>query len=1213
MRPELWKIYDKKGSNLNIYGEPILPLIITGDGKDAAGYAITDPSSLIVRTHISNSGWGYTTNTSVKVDYQFSSDGQPISVDASITYVDVSIFNPVGQNSSGIKSITIDSSAEWFYPATTYAAAIFLDPVSQGLVETEHLTFFRDDPSLGFINPYDTSNSTLLFRMMGDEDVIKFFTLDENSQEISWADELIFDVSSYVVGRGLQVNVGFRADDEGVYERRMLVYHVIDDEEYPLLEIIVNAQSIGKDERFDALLSNFGLYKPESISQLFKEVDINEDLPDWKILNYKAKHLILEHNHIMPFIGTYKGLINAIKWLGYEDIKVKEWFKNVKENKKLSLYVPYDAEGRMRTIKMFSPAERRNLKKLNQLSLVYCINRETGEYDEWGNPETENCYEYNLNEILIKLFALKKWLEKNIIGVNARIWDLTGEGIYIETFKNFIYGTQNLGTEANYVQSLTPTTVNPDAELVSGDASILLTLKEYDTVNIQDTKATILDMARYVYAEIDGTLGLYSPTEYVNSNPQDPSAVWVGSPFVSPWKDLYDIQWKLSVDKEKAGVVTTDFVTAPLLIKDNEIKFYNYFDTSSRFFDISANVDVTLEKAYLRDPSIDVWEDSIAYSIYKEYDASTLKPTGKWIVESSMGVVNKSWGYVSLQTTNSASLTYAFDDNYMAPLFFIENYKWTDASGISHVLDRDYYLDIEDGKISMDSSTTAVNGDLIDIENFINFNYDTSLSEQKISLIVTYTSPRMPIFSFDPAAAEYRYHNPEASLNMVEDNSIYRMDVNHAGNYNIEIYGWNGQNNLFFNFDRDGYDVYQKYPTINSYIDTSCAGNVVASCTSTYLTAADVSLLIDKYPIFERIIPLQGLTLMYDTQGMPYINVPSITYFQDLPKSNSITRYYNLTERIYDISGVNIKVDQDYQSFLPGDLVNLVHFDKGKYSFIKEASASIVAGTAPNFVIDNAPLDFANDVSTDWYILNSTERDVKNGVNNVGLQTFTCDIADYRFRENQLVAILIENSTGKWGASFRVLDSSTTLGPNGYQHVLKGNIPEFCVGDCSLYAKHAFSAYSDFSIDVVNANEVNNDFEIYLDDVYYHQYYLDDTFVLLNINFDQERVLEQWYDPSTDGSLAPAYYPFDHSIQLDISTLVILRSEYDVSNYMIGQKNIWTITNHDTNDLIMEVFNDSVSYIFNEAGEYDVKVESYDSYGNLKTQLFEGLIKINDD
>jgi len=95
---------------------------------------------------------------------------------------------------------------------------------------------------------------------------------------------------------------------------------------------------------------------------MFKESDINEDLPDWELINSKSKHMILEHDKIIPYIGTYKGLINAIKWLGYDDIFFREWFLDVKSDKKLSFIVPYDAKDRTQTILMFNSDERKTLK-----------------------------------------------------------------------------------------------------------------------------------------------------------------------------------------------------------------------------------------------------------------------------------------------------------------------------------------------------------------------------------------------------------------------------------------------------------------------------------------------------------------------------------------------------------------------------------------------------------------------------------------------------------------------------------------------------------------------------------------------------------------------------------------------------------------------------------------------------------------------------------
>jgi hypothetical protein len=1277
MKPELWKVYDKHGDNLNLSADPYLRMIFSTDvGKNAAGYAITDPSTAqIIRTHISNTGWGYDNNTAVYLDYTFSETGAAFQVDSSILYCDVSVFIPEFVISKGIGSVLIDDSTNFIYPSVTYAGAIFLDPVSVDLIETEHLSFFQE-ASIGLITPYDTSYGTLVFKMMGDEDDIKFFTLNNHTQEITWVEELIYDVSSYLVGQGIQINIGFKSDKEGVFERRMVVYHRIGTNNYALAEIVINAQSIGQDERLDTLLENFGLYKPKAFPQLFKEVDINEDLPDWKVLNYKAKHLILEHNQIMPYIGTYKALINAIKWLGYDDIYLKEWFRDVKEKKKISLYIPYDADERKKTIKYFKPEERRNLKKLNQLSLFYCITRETGEIDDWGNPITENCYAYNINEVLIKLFALKEWLERHIIGVNARIIDITGEGVYFERFENYIYGTYNLGSDANYEQSLTPYTLDENSELTYGDASILLSLKEFYTLKIENLTSTFAEMAHYGW---DPSNGFFSIEEYNGLSYVDPSAVFFGSTYMYPFKDLYDIQWVLSTEKND-GVVTSKFVTNPLFIHDNEIKFYNIYDVSSMFYDVSADVRVFINKGYLRDVSDDVWTSSLSYSIYPNMyinmDTSTMKTfvvDGSYAIVDGSGVIKTSHdgstllfnshlnpvyftidgcafvysdvstkiesplpnGYIlessigalwyfnrefCLLPDASPNLMYGFDDNYHVPLLTIKNYKFVDASGTSVTSNKIFFLDILDGRITMDTSVLMDNGDMATLENTIYFNYDTSSSEQNIRLGISYSSSRMIFFNLDPSDASTLYYNSDASAHMIEDNSVYRMDINYTGDYNVYIYGWDGQNTMYYNYLRDKYEVWQKYPEINAYIDTSLAVNLISStlCVSTHLSAFDACTLVwtNREPIFDVPIPLQGLTLENDGSDY-YINVPSMTYFQDLPVN--IAKFYNLTERITNISDVNITIDPDYESFYAKDYVKLIKFDKRKNLFISESSSYIISGTSPNFVLDVSPVGFEIDSSTEWYIINDTSRLISQfNISNLTSTTCSCDISSYTFRTNQVVDIIVQDiSTGYTsGAAYRVISTSSFDASRGYPHTFSGNFPNCFAADPSKYslaAKHAFTSFANFEIDIRNSIEADANFRIYLDDTYYHQHYLDNTFVFQDILFDQDIVRENWYDPSIiTPFITTAYYPFKYSITLDPSTIVILRSVYDPSLYMLNQKNIWEIKEHDSSDLLMRVYNEAVPFVF-PTGFFNINVKSYDSFGNLKEQDFEGLIKIVDN
>ena len=1222
MNTQNFKIFNKAGSELNSFADSYLNLqFISGDSSihtsEATAYAITNPSSLISDVYISNSGWSYGQNLGINLSYTFgTSPGELASSEASIYYKPLRVFGSncpsTGNLVYGINSVDISLNTNFIYPSVTFTSAIFLDPVSQGLVETEHLAFLQWDASK-WIRPYDPVNSTLVFQMDGAGDSeIKFFEVDETTQLVQWTDELIVDTGLYIENFPLMINIGFRSNNEGVYERKMRIYHQIGTQRYLLYEILINAESIGPDERFDTLITNFSLPSPKANHQLFKEADINEDLPDWQLLNQKGKHIILEHDKIMPFIGTYKALINAIKWLGYEDIQIKEWFKNVKDGKKISLTVPYEALDRTKTIMYFTPDERRNLKKLNQLSLVYCITRETGEVDEWGTPMTEDCYSYNINEIFVKLYSLKQWLERWIIGVNARITDITGEGIYFERFRSLIYSTQNIGSVANFVQSLSPTTINPNSELVTGDASILLTLKELQTTGFQNLPLRFSDLVAYYW---DPSNGAYSPADASIVSYYDPSTIFVGASYSNPFKDLSDIQWKASVEKTDAGVIQNNLVTNPLLIIENEIRYLNILDNYSKFYDVSTKLNIVLEKAYLRDASNDVWIDSLSYHIYPDPCIG-----GYWIDDATGNHLYKSYDYVTFVPDVSSELIYAVDPNYKVPLLSMDNYKFTDASNNIIHFPGKYFLDILDGKIIMDSSMLGSTGEVMDIENYINFNYDTSLNEQKITYNLVYHSPRMSLATFDPSIYWYQVielGQDPASAKVV-DNGIYQMNVHHTGPYTIEIYGWDGQNNIFNNNIKSPYEVWNKFPTIFSYLDNSCNSYLGLTCVSTFITPSEVSTLINQnlYPLFDRQIPLQGLILEYDSAGKPYISVPSISYFIDVPDPNTITRFYNLTERCISINSTNVQVDWDYQRFLTGDDVVLVQWDKHSLSFLREVSSHItgISGDPlyPILALDNIPSIFVGqDASTEVYLLNETERVVLNPSNNLVEKTISMNIGfePLIFIENQLVGLIINDAVSgyKWGSSFRILNAM------GTSYKLQGNVPQFVINDPGRYnltAKHAFSSFADFQLEVSTASEVDNNFDLYMKDPNSHQYYLDNTFVYVNLLFDQDYAVTQWYDPSADHLISNPFYPFTKAISVDVSTLVIFNSYYDPSNYLLEQRNIWTIRNNDDKSMLFTVYNKSVPFIFSKSGCYDIECKAYDKYGNIKSQIWEGLLTV---
>lgn len=1209
MNQQNWKIFNKSGSFLNSYADTYLPLTFIADNLDATGaaaFAVTDPSNYIIDVEVTNGGWEYPSNTQVKLDFSFGGYSQILTPsEVSIGFKDVSIFNPAPVNSQSIESVVISLTPDvsFLYPSISYSSAVFLQPISQGLVETEHLTIIEESSAGVLIRPYDPINPYLIFRFTDGDPEIKLFEIDEENQLVEWADEVIIDTAEYAEKTGLMINIGFRAETEGVFERRLRVFHKVGNTEYLIYEILVNAESVGPDERFDTLITNFGLPSPKANHTLFKEADINEDLPDWQLLNYKAKHIILEHDKIMPYIGTYKGLINAIKWLGYEDIQVKEWFKNVKDGQKLSLTVPYDAADRTKTLLYFSPDERRNLKKLNQLSLVYCLTRETGQIDQWGNPIVEECYNYNINEIFIKLYALKQWLERWIIGVNARITDITGEGVYFERFRNLVYGTNTIGSEAIFEQSISPDTLDESSELIRGDASIRLTLEELKKMPIEALQVRFKDLLKYCWDPSNGQFSLVDASLYW----YDPSTVLVGSTFQFPFIDLFDIQWRASVEKTDAGTIIDKLVTKPLFVYENDLRFYNILDSSSQFYDVSSNLNILLENAILRDPSNDDWTSSKAYEIYP--DPSGL---GYYWMESSSGLdLFKFNSYVNLIPDTGSVLLYEFDSNYRVPLLSFQNYKFTDASGIVTSLPKKYFLDILDGKIVMDSSiqgskpwvSDPSSGNIISVEYNLNWNYDTSLDEQMITVNVVYNSSRMPLAVYDPSIY-YSIYGSDPYPARVIDNSIYIMTVNHTGDFYIEVFAWDGFNNIYSNKMETLYPVWTKFPRIYVITDNSLYSAPDVSS----MSVLEVSTLISEnpYPLFDRYIPLQGISLQFDASGSPYIEIPSITYFQDVMEPDSLNRFFNLTERVVSMNNPIITVDPDYQKFYDEDDIRIVQFDKGKYSLIREVSAHIDSISGNDLTISPWPADISINGSAEVYVLNDTYRTTVNAAN-IG-DNLVLDVSGYQFEVGQLAGVIVfDGSTGySWGSSYRVTNV------DGSTHTFDQTIPQFFInnpGKYSIKVKHAFSSYSDMTIPTDYAVEQFNTFKLYLKDSYCQEYFLDNTFVVINVLFDQDYVNQQWYNAS-DNLINSEFYYHAKPIEIDTSTLVIFKAVYDPSNYMLDQKNIWTVKEHNESNILFRVFNESVPFIFDQIGTYDIQVESYDKYGNLKTQVWEGLVTV---
>jgi len=232
----------------------------------------------------------------------------------------------------------------------------------------------------------------------------------------------------------LRIDVCFKSSEENSYTRILKISDGVND--IALIEIY--AESIGEDERFSSWLSNFGKVISHEDYKIFRTTDIDEPFVDYNILNAKRKELLVELKNIFQYSNSYKGLVNVIKYFGYYDIRLKELFYNSDTQKYL-----YDE------VKLFETdnLEQQNkfdIKPFNKTSffaLFYDIVKiKKDEYFENGLPVTEKAYQYTQEEVLLKLYNLKQYIDVNDIGGIANISDIIGEFVVFNkySYKNWI-------------------------------------------------------------------------------------------------------------------------------------------------------------------------------------------------------------------------------------------------------------------------------------------------------------------------------------------------------------------------------------------------------------------------------------------------------------------------------------------------------------------------------------------------------------------------------------------------------------------------------------------------------------------------------------------------------------------------------------------------------------------------------------------------------
>jgi hypothetical protein len=185
-----------------------------------------------------------------------------------------------------------------------------------------------------------------------------------------------------------------------------------------------------EDIRYHVELNNIGKLISSDDVYIFKEYDIKEEGIDWNYLNMKRKEMLMMKNMIYPYIGSYKSIINAINYFGYNDLELYEYYRNVDVNsdnyfKLFKVEIPdiFDntVEGWKDNDFIKHTFPNKNYEDTNLFNLTFRIT------DKEGN----NILYYTLEEVQKKLQGLKYWLQKNIIPITHKILDITGRADFV--------------------------------------------------------------------------------------------------------------------------------------------------------------------------------------------------------------------------------------------------------------------------------------------------------------------------------------------------------------------------------------------------------------------------------------------------------------------------------------------------------------------------------------------------------------------------------------------------------------------------------------------------------------------------------------------------------------------------------------------------------------------------------------------------------------
>lgn len=209
----------------------------------------------------------------------------------------------------------------------------------------------------------------------------------------------------------------------------------IDDEEFN-----IGIDLYAENEPLYINASNMGVEIPESIQKAIYDVNVHEEKKDNITLNRKFKELMSNYWDMIANKGSYKSLLNCLKWFEWGDVlRIREIWKHEDFGKKT-----YEDRSLNSILEEKYKDTLTSFAKTTYISL-YCALQSLVEnsYDHEKNPTLEDIvYKWTRNDMALKMCLLGNFYQTYFMPIHLDLFHMTLENkVFTNTIKNIPWGS----------------------------------------------------------------------------------------------------------------------------------------------------------------------------------------------------------------------------------------------------------------------------------------------------------------------------------------------------------------------------------------------------------------------------------------------------------------------------------------------------------------------------------------------------------------------------------------------------------------------------------------------------------------------------------------------------------------------------------------------------------------------------------------------------